>query len=298
MGHNDGKTGDRDDPVVRALLRLAAGRPGEAVELLTPLDEPLGMALAAALGAGASSTAVDVYVEPAAFTRFIETGNNPDLYSATNLMVRGLRPDGTHTLLDIGCGDGRVSAGIVRAGDVVDLVEPSTDMLTIAEGSVRRSGVESVRTWPVPIGEMLHDDPEQRWDLAISTFALHNLDRRARADVLVELHRRVGRLAIVEFDVPAMVDQSVEHAVYCARAYRRGVTQHPDALVIQGFLMPVLIGQFLPGAVRHTHEQPIATWADDLRAAGFRDVHTQPVFDGFWWADAHVVVGTGSPITP
>lgn len=102
---------------------------------------------------------------------------------------------------------------------------------------------------------------------------------------------RVERFAIVEFDVPSW--RSVEQwAGYCAERYVVGAEAHDDELVLSGFLVPVLLGQFVPGASRHTHEQPLDAWEADFRDAGFRRVEVQPVHADFWWGSAGLVVGS------
>jgi hypothetical protein len=61
---------------------------------------------------------------------------------------------------------------------------------------------------------------------------------------------------------------------------------HPE--VVDGFLMPVLVGQVEPGRARHTFEQPAAAWEDDLRTAGFTAVTTVPLH-AYWWAPAVLI---------
>ncbi len=292
MGPSD--VSETDDPVVRALLDLAAGEPVKAIAVLAGEPAPLERALWAALMRQRAGSAMEVYVDPDAFRRFIESGRNPALYRATNRMLRSLRPAGSSAVVDIGCGDGRVTGEIVGPGDIVDLIEPSSALLGDAEQAVRSTGASLGRSWSDPVQEIVGGSvPGAVWAFATSTFALHNLDPATRREVLRALNERVGRLAIVEFDVPQMDDRSHAHAAYCAAAYRLGIRQHPDPVVIEGFLMPVLIGQFLPGAVRHTHEQPIASWEQDLLAAGYTGVRSELVYDEFWWAAAHVVTGEG-----
>jgi hypothetical protein len=132
---------------------------------------------------------------------------------------------------------------------------------------------------------------DRRWDLAQSTFALHTLAPDDRDGVLRALAGRVAALVVVEFDVPVFADRGPEHAAYCVERYERGLAEYRDdgGLVAQGFLMPVLVGQFSPGLPRVTYEQPIARWVDAVVDAGFGEVHARPVCP-YWWADAHAVV--------
>ncbi len=279
-----------DDPVVLALLAAADGEAARAHDLLDGDADPLALALRA----GLARPADDVYVDPSAFTRFIATGENPALYAATIGALRSHWSEVGGALLDIGCGDGRVVAAMVGPGDEVELCEPAGAMRAAARAAVEVTGASVTREIATPIERDVETwEPARRVARTQATFALHNLDPATRVRCLTHLAEHVDRLALVEFDIPAFADRSVDHAEYCARTYRRGVEQHADPSVIDGFLVPVLLGQFLPGRVRHTHEQPVAAWAAELEEAGFGDVRVEPVHDGFWWGPAALVSGSG-----
>jgi hypothetical protein len=102
----------------------------------------------------------------------------------------------------------------------------------------------------------------------------------------------------VDFDVPDFADRGAEHVRYAVERYRRGVAeyaQHP--LAVEGFLMPVLIAQFEPGAPRATFEQSAAAWSVEFESAGYT-VTTRTVHD-YWWAPAFVLEAIpGSPGGP
>ena len=55
-------------------------------------------------------------------------------------------------------------------------------------------------------------------------------------------------------------------------------------VAVSGFLMPVLLGQFEAGATRHTFEQPVDRWIEDLAAAGFDP--TVEIIHDYWWGPA------------
>jgi hypothetical protein len=59
-------------------------------------------------------------------------------------------------------------------------------------------------------------------------------------------------------------------------------------LVAHGFLMPVLFGYFDQTAARTNYEQPIGAWVDQLRAAGFANIDTEPLYP-YWWASAYLI---------
>ncbi len=276
--------------VVDALLAIAASDPGAARRAAeaAAADEPgalLPRALARFLGGAGPD---GVYEDPTAFERFIDGGGNPALYARTIAALGRVHElDEPASVLDIGCGDGRVTAATVTASArSVDLVEPSVEMLRTAAAVVAAEGRE-VSSHPVGIHDYLVDHPQQRWDLVQSTFALHALEPGARSAVLAELARRTHRLLIVDFDVPDLVDRSPEHARHVVDRYELGLAEYADdPEVVDGFLLPVLVGQFDPARQRHTFEQSVATWTEQLTAAGFT-VEVRPVSD-YWWATAQL----------
>lgn len=276
--------------VAEALLRLADGDTDGAVQRCRRTPSKLAAHLADHLTKPAGA---GVYVDPDAFERFISGGSNVDLYAATIDAVANVntrrRPE---SLLDIGCGDGRITAATVPASCTrLQLVEPSGSMLETAVERVG-SSVRELHTSSSTLQDFLIEQPDGSWDAAQSTFALHNLSPDARRDTLPKLASRVGSLSVVEFDVPEFVDRARDHATYASDAYERGIAEYDDdPMVIDGFLMPVLIGQFAPDQPRHTYEQSATAWADELVAAGFDSVSTTRVA-GYWWADAVLVHAT------
>jgi hypothetical protein len=77
---------------------------------------------------------------------------------------------------------------------------------------------------------------------------------------------------------------------YVVERCSRGLAEYGEdrELVSQGFLMPMLFGSFDRTAARTNYEQPIESWADDLRTAGFTDVVAERLYR-YWWADAYLV---------
>ena len=78
-------------------------------------------------------------------------------------------------------------------------------------------------------------------------------------------------------------------------AFTRGMNEYAalggdeGRLVIDGFLVPVLVGSFSPVAREETtFEQPIAEWSRELTKAGWEVAKTTRLFD-YWWAGAYLV---------
>ncbi|KPL79816.1 hypothetical protein SE18_26015, partial [Herpetosiphon geysericola] len=132
------------------------------------------------------------------------------------------------------------------------------------------------------------------WTIIQATYSLHSIPPEERPGLLRRLRDLGQRLLIVEFDVPefaAMYDPTRVRDIL--GRYQRGLAEYADdgGLVAQGFLMPVLFGYFDQTAARTTYEQPIAAWAEVVRAAGFATVDVRPIYD-YWWATAWLVSGS------
>lgn len=283
--------------VADALLQIAAGDRQAAATLCqrAAASSPLASHLKDYLDQSGSG---DVYVDPDAFERFISGGSNVALYAATiTALAHRNQQQCAISILDIGCGDGRITTATVPDScKLLHLLEPSEEMLQTAVARIGQTET-SVESTSATLQDLLADEPARRWNAAQSTFALHNLTPRDRDDALTVLASRTGSIAIVEFDVPGFADRSHEHAVYAANAYETGIAEYDrNPKVITGFLLPVLVGQFAPDQPRHTYEQPIDAWAQDLRHAGFKSITTTPVAE-FWWANAWLVHGITSNLT-
>ncbi|ONI80282.1 hypothetical protein ALI22I_43760 [Saccharothrix sp. ALI-22-I] len=278
-----------------ALKALADGDLDRAREAVRGGGTPLTAALAEHLEDVRSGS---VYDQPAAFEAFINGGGNVGLYRAVTEALGQVydraRPS---SLLDIGCGDGRALLPALASGNApaaVTLVEPSAALLDTAVRALDGFEIDARHTGVEPFAAALPEDAV--FDVTQSTFALHTLPHEVRDGVLADLVGHVGVLAVVEFDVPDLPHASPEHRRFLAEAYERGLTEYDTdrALVAQGFLMPVLTGQLVPGATRATWEQPASRWAEQVTRAGFTDVEVTRLHD-YWWSPAFLLTASGSP---
>ncbi len=277
--------------VSEALLALSRHQPAVAVEILQDDRTPLATALLRYLTSDGSD---QVYSGSEPLSQFIGGGTNAEMYRLLEDDLRSrydvLQPT---SLLDVGCGDGRVVEAVcVSSMTNIDMVEPSASLLADATSRLATSGRGGTRVmaYPMTAAAFVAQCPsEKRWDAAQSTFALHTMAAHERAVVLRELASRTRHLAVVEFDVPNFVDHSRQHAEYCADRYERGIAEYPDnEIVQQGFLMPVLVGQFDPSKPRHTYEQSTDRWSGELTHAGFTKITATKIFD-YWWAPAMLI---------
>ena len=278
--------------VVAALDQLANGQwqAATTAACLAATEQPDSRLADALQRFLAEMAAPGVYDEPRAFEAFISHGGNVALYERTIEALLAVHEEAQpRTVLDIGCGDGRVTAGVLRATTTrVDLVEPSAPLLARAVATIDRPGVEVAPHQRDATSFFADMDEATSWDLVQSTFALHATNPAERPGLLRALAPRTPLLVIVEFDIPAFADRSPAHLAYLADRYERGVREyrdHPE--VISGFLMPVLVGQLDPTAPRYTYEQPADAWARLAEGAGF-STETQRIAE-YWWGDAVMI---------
>ncbi len=273
--------------VADVLVAIASSETERARDLAlriirTSPDDALAAALAEHLKNDRSE---GVYDDPRGFEEFIDNGGNPDLYaSVINMLAQRHRDVVPTAVVDIGCGDGRVTLATTLPTSVVHLVEPSPALADLAMARLSgRPGATNVHN--KTLAEFL-DTTSGSWDLAQATFALHNLEPNERKEQLRALRSRTSRLLLVEFDVPDFDDRSLEHATYAAQRYVRGFHEYRDYPTVRdGFLLPVLLGQFDAQRARHTFEQSATSWKQELLGAGWSGVEATPVAS-YWWADA------------
>lgn len=282
-----------------AVLAFADGHDAEAADYATRAarHEPASRVHAAAaeyLTKVGKQGRQQVYTEPEGFAAFIRGGGNVSLYRALSAaLAERYRSAQPASLLDIGVGDGLALLPALT-GDVarVDLLEPSAALLDATAAALTERGVAhraanatlqqlatGVDAWPA----------DTRWELTQSTFALHNIARPQRRDLLGWLRDHTDRLLIAEFDLRPGSSCEPEWFDYVATRYEAGLAEYDGdgGLVAQGFLMPVMFGYFDPATVHH--EQSLADWRADLTAAGFTDQREPELLHDYWWAPGYLL---------
>jgi hypothetical protein len=242
---------------------------------------------------GSGIEGAGVYEHGGAFAAFARGGGNPALYAATSERLRRVYAEyDSLVLLDVGVGDGAaLLPALSERVTHVDLVEPSRSLLSATVAALTARSIFH-RAFCMTVEEFsAAAPPGGRWDVAQATFSLQSIPAEHRAGPLAWLAERAGRLLLVEFDVPLFEELDAPARVkYVVERYERGLAEYADdrELVAQGFLMPVLFGSFDRTTARTNYEQPIAAWADELRAAGFAQTRSERLHR-YWWADAWLV---------
>lgn len=233
----------------------------------------------------------NVYVSPEAFGAFIRGGGNVPLYENTSAALQRVYGEyGSLSLLDVGAGDGLALLPAFTPNiRHLDVLEPSLAMLNKASDELNRRNIEH-RAINATLQQFMVASPG-KYDVIQSTYAMQSIKPDERPNVLAWLRRHTNRLLIVEFDAPDFADMHDPQRVqYFIERYERGLAEYAGdgGLVAQGFLMPVFFGGFDPSEARVNWEMPIAEWVTQLRAAGFSDIRTEPIYD-YWWAPAFLI---------
>ena len=172
-------------------------------------------------------------------------------------------------MCDLGCGDGVLAGQVLaenRAADVT-LVDGSAEMLAAARK--RLAFAQRVSFVQKSFQELLQNSAElARFDLLISSFAIHHLARTERHALFGMIHGHLasgGFLLNIDVGLPA-------HAIYTEWQY--GLWQ--EWLAARDKRLG-LRGEFL-GVPRKARENPdnqyspLADQIEDLQAAGFTEV--------------------------
>ncbi|GAK58070.1 methyltransferase type 12 [Candidatus Vecturithrix granuli] len=231
-----------------------------------------------------------VYATGEGFSAFIRGGGNIPLYEHVSAALQTVYQeyDNLH-LLDIGVGEGRAMLPALTPNITqLDLLEPSALML---ESLCRQLDRQNIRYQAIccPVQEFIKTDSETR-DLIQATFSLQSLPPQERPAVFRWLRKHSSRLIIVEFNVPEFTGMyAPEWVEYVLSHYETGLAEYSDnEAVLQGFLLPVMFGYFDRSRARTNYEQPIQTWVEECRAAGFTTITTRPLYD-YWWAPAYLL---------
>jgi ubiquinone/menaquinone biosynthesis C-methylase UbiE len=110
-------------------------------------------------------------------------------------------PKGNSSILDICTGTGRGVLPLAESGADIVGIDLSPDMLRVANRKIQEQNIRNISLHEMDATAL--DLPEERFDIAMSSFALHEMDSQLMNQVLKEIHRVLktgGRLYLVEFE--------------------------------------------------------------------------------------------------
>jgi len=126
---------------------------------------------------------------------FSGSGNNP------RLALAGKVPAGDLSVLDVCSGTGRGALPVAASGVAVTGIDLSPEMLAVARKKIAKQNIGNVSLHEMDATAMTF--PDEQFDVAMSSFALHEMKHELMMQVLMEIRRVLkqgGRLYLVEFE--------------------------------------------------------------------------------------------------
>ena len=232
----------------------------------------------------------NVYVSNEGFVRFIRGGGNIPLYETSSNALQSIYKEYQQIhILDIGVGDGRaLLPALCNSVQQLTLVEPSQTMLDTLISSLTQKGIPHHAICSTFQDFISYH--EGSWDLAQATFSIQSIPPQERVALFTWLKKHAPRLILAEFDVPIAGNGFTPQRVrYILERFEQGIAEYAnDPIVIQGFLMPIMLGYFDTSAARTNYEQPIQSWIEQLHEAGYIHTQTKRLYP-YWWADAYLI---------
>lgn len=233
-----------------------------------------------------------VYVDGEAFAAFIRGGGNRFLYEKTSAVLYAAYEEYEGlSVLDVGVGDGLALLPALHENiRSLHLLEPSAAMLQKVCHALDQRGHPSYQTIHSSLQDFMMTCSGE-WDLIESTFCLHSIPPEERREALAWMRAHGKRVLLAEFDVPNFPEMyEPERVKFFLERYEQGLAEYADdeGFVAQGFLMPILFGNFDRTQARSTYEQPIKEWREDLIFAGFRSIKALELYS-YWWSTAYLL---------
>lgn len=129
--------------------------------------------------------------------------------------VRDLVGSGS-TVLDVGCGTGRLAFQLLNRCKKIDGVDFSKRNIDVAIRKLARSPAENIAFYHSDIFEFLRGK-EKRYDYAILTYVIHEMGEHARRAILEALSKAAHTIIVIDYLAPqprtfaGLVNELVEY---------------------------------------------------------------------------------------
>jgi SAM-dependent methyltransferase len=165
-----------------------------------------------------------------AWTRAADHDHHHSLFNFPAFV--GLLPDGSHRILDVGCGEGRVGRWLSAHGHTVVGIDSSP---TLANAARESGGYEAVVTGDA--GRLPW--PEHAFDLAVAYMALHDMpDAAAVTGEIARVLRPGGWLALAVIHPLSRSDESLDRYFEEVR-FQDDVTREGLTMRFNGVARPI-----------------------------------------------------------
>jgi ubiquinone/menaquinone biosynthesis C-methylase UbiE len=139
------------------------------------------------------------YYDPLFLTleRVVFCGKNKNPRQALSVKI----PTGTLSVLDVCTGTGRGVLPIAESGCNIVGIDLSSEMLEVANRKIQEQNIRNISLHKMDATQL--EFPDEQFDIAMSSFALHEMDSQLIDRVLQEICRVLkssGKLYLVEFE--------------------------------------------------------------------------------------------------
>jgi len=110
-------------------------------------------------------------------------------------------PKASLSVLDVCTGTGRAVLPIAESGVNIVGIDLSSDMLEVAHRKIQKQNIRNISLHRMDATKL--ELPDEHFDIAMSSFALHEMDYQLMKQVLKEINRVLkisGKLYLVEFE--------------------------------------------------------------------------------------------------
>ncbi len=104
-------------------------------------------------------------------------------------------------VIDIACGTGALSMALARHAGHVTGIDFSDDMITTARRTAQKCRVANVSFGLLDASD-LSTYPDNSFDVAVSTLAMHQFEPETAVKVLMEMRRLAKRIIIADYNCP------------------------------------------------------------------------------------------------
>jgi SAM-dependent methyltransferase len=115
-------------------------------------------------------------------------------------LVKSLVPPGS-TLLDVGCGTGRLAFQLADTCATIDAIDPSRRNIAAANRRLVRNPNDAVHFHHADLSRFLEGQP-RRFDVATMSYVIHEIHESERIGILQSLASAAKSIILVDFLVP------------------------------------------------------------------------------------------------
>ena len=130
---------------------------------------------------------------------FYATFIDGDSFGLREILFREIEPG--QSVLDVGCGTGGLALKLAEKCQYVAGVDISAKQIKVAQKRKQKSGLQNVEFFHTN-GDELTEIFQQKFDTAVFSFVLHEMNPQERMDVLNSVKKISSKLIILDYPAP------------------------------------------------------------------------------------------------